>query len=406
MSAKTKLIKIGLPLLILMLGVAVMGVLILSRPEPRREVRENPGALVEVLKVTRGDRRIRVQGTGTVQPRQEITLTPQVNGRVTMIAPEFVAGGFFSKGDVLFKVEDADYRLAVERAQAALAKAEYELAAMAGQARIARQEWERLDLGGDEEPNPLVLYEPQMKNARADLLSARAMLRQAELDLERTLLRAPFDAVVLSETVDLGQYVRAGTSVAALAGTKQAEIVVPLQLEELAWLTIPRQGEKRSGSPAVVQLTTGEENFSWTGRVVRRLADVDPQGRMARLVVGISDPYGLQKDAGPRPMLSMGSFVQVTLQGAVLPEVVVLPASALRDGDSVWIMNDGHLKTKPVEVLRRARDEVIIGEGLTPGDLVVLTHLAGAAEGMKLRPAGADPVSSPKIPQQGGQADE
>lgn len=405
MSAKTKLIKIGLPLLILVLGFAVMRLMIITRSEPRREVRENPGALVEVLKVAQGDRQIRVQGTGTVTPRQEISLTPQVSGRVTKIAPEFVAGGFFRQGDVLFKIEDADYRLAVERARAALANAEYELAAMAGQARIARQEWERLDLGRDEEPNPLVLYEPQMKNAQAALLSARAGLRQAELDLERTLLRAPFDAVVLSESVDLGQYVRAGTSVAALAGTRQAEIVVPLQLQELAWLSIPRQGEKMKGSPAVVQLTTGENNYSWSGRVVRRLGDVDPQGRMARLVVAVSDPYGLQKDSGQRPVLSMGSFVQVTLQGAVLPKVFTLPASALRDGETIWIMNDGHLKTRSVEVLRRARDEVVIGKGLNPGDQIVLTNLAGAAEGMKLRPAEGEPVPSQQV-LQGDQSDE
>jgi RND family efflux transporter MFP subunit len=395
MSTKSKLIKIGLPLLILAAGGAAMWLLILFRSEPLKEPAKNPGALVEVLTVVPGEHQVQVHGTGTVQPRQEISLIPQVDGRVTKIAPGFIAGGFFRQGEVLFRIEDADYRLGVDRARAALAKAEYELAAMEGQARIARQEWDRLQLGKGEEPNPLVLYQPQMKNAGAALLSAKAALRQTELDLERTVLRAPFNAVIRSESVDAGQYVRAGTSVAMLAGTDQAEIVVPLPLDELAWLQIPRQGRKVPGSSATVQLTAGDNAFRWTGRVARRLGDVDPQGRMARLVVAVEDPYGLHSGGGERPDLAMGTFVQVVLHGTALQDVTTIPAAALRDGSTVWIMNEEHLKIRPVKVVRRAHDEVVIGGGLAPGDRVVTTNLAGVAEGMKLRPAGEEPVPAP-----------
>ena len=169
MSAKSKLFKIVLPLLIIVAGVVAMRLLILSRPEPKKEARENPGALVEVLAATRGERRVEVQGTGTVQPRQEINVIPQVSGRVVEVAPQLVAGGFFRQGEVLFRLDAADYRLAVDRARAATARAEYELATMEGQARIAREEWERLALADGREANPLVVYEPQLKNARAAL---------------------------------------------------------------------------------------------------------------------------------------------------------------------------------------------------------------------------------------------
>lgn len=393
MSVQSKLIKIGLPFLILAVGFITMRIMITSRPEPRKEKRDNPGALVEVVRASRGERQVLVQGTGTVQPRQEISLAPQVSGRVTKIADRLIAGGFFRRGDVLFEIEDADYRLSVDRARAALAKAEYELIAMQGQARIARQEWERLQLDDGEQPNPLVVYEPQLKNARAALLSAEATLQQAQLDLQRTVLRAPFNAVIRSESVDPGQYVRSGTAVAMLAGTDQAEIVVPLPLEELAWLQIPRAGQGGSDTTVTVQLGAGEETFAWSGRVVRQLGDVDPQGRMARLVVAVNDPYGLRQGAGDRPLLSMGIFVQVLLHGKMLKDVAVIPANALRDGATVWVMNDGHLKVRPVEVVRRTRDEVVIGAGLASGDPVVLTNLAGAIEGMKLRSVGAEPVS-------------
>ena len=390
MSSKSKLIKIVVPLLIIILGIVAARLLIANRAEPKKVVRENPGALVETVAVSRGARQVQVHGTGTVQAQRQVEIAPQVAGRVVEMSPNLVTGGFFRQGELLFRIDDADYRLAVDKAKAAVAKAEYELAAMEGQARVAREEWQRLDLdGGKTEANPLVLFEPQMKNAQASLLSAQAALRQAQLDLERTQVRAPFAAVVRSESVDVGQLVRVGTPVAVLAGTEQAEIVVPLPLEELGWLRIPRPGTAAAGSPATIQLTTGGRTFDWSGRIVRSLGEVDPQGRMARVVVAVNDPYGLQAPAAERPQLAVGTFLQVTLHGEVLPEVAVLPASALRDGEQVWIMNDNHLKIRQVQVLRRARDEVVIGEGLQAGERVVLTNVAGAAEGMKLRAVAA-----------------
>jgi len=391
MSRKATLIKIVLPLVVVLAGLAGMRMMIASRPEPRKVPRENPGALVETLTVTRGDRQIRVYGTGTVQARQQIEITPQVGGRVVETSPSLVAGGYFRAGDLLFRIEETDYRLAVNRAQAALAKAEYELATVEGLARVARQEWERLQLdGGEGQPNPLVLYEPQLKNAQAGLQSARAALEQAELDLQRTAVHAPFAGIIRSESVDLGQVVRAGSPVAVLAGTDQGEIVVPLPLAELGWLQIPRPGASGEGSAATVQLTTAQTTHEWSGRILRSLGEVDPQGRMARVVVAIDDPYGLQsRDAGGQ-QLAFGTFVQVILHGETLRDVAALPAAALRDGDRVWIMNESHLLIRPVEVIRRAREEIVVGQGLAEGEQVVLTNVAGAAEGMKLRPIGAE----------------
>ncbi len=384
MSVKSKIVRIVLPLLILAAGIVAAKTLIANRPEPQRTVRENPGALVETLTVERGERQVRVYGTGTVQARNQVEIIPQVGGRVTEVSPNLVAGGFFAEGELLFRIEEADYRLALDRARAALAKAEFDLATVEGQARVARQEWGRLDLsGGAEAPNPLVLFEPQLKNAEAALLSARASLRQAELDLERTAVRAPFDAVVLSRNVDLGQIVRTGATAAVLAGSQQAEIVVPLPLHELGWLQIPR-GAGGTGSEATVQLATGGRTFFWTGRIVRSLGEVDQLGRMARVVVAVEDPYGLKR-AEDRPELAVGTFVQVILHGRTLPDAAVLPAGALRDDGTVWVMNDERLVVRSVEVVRRTRDEVVIGEGITSGDKVVLTPVAGAAEGMRLR---------------------
>ncbi|MEJ2200325.1 MAG: efflux RND transporter periplasmic adaptor subunit [Desulfuromonadaceae bacterium] len=384
MRCKAKLSKIILPLAIIALAVIGMKLLIASRSEPKKEVHETPGALVETLTAVKADRQVQVVATGTVQPHREITLTPQVGGKLVEVSPRLVVGGLFQAQEVMLRIEDTDYRLAVDRARAALAKAEYELANEQSLAEVARREWNRM---GEEqiEPSPLVLREPQLKNAQATLLSARAALAQAELELARTVLRAPFAALVRTEAVDFGQVVRAGMEVATLMGTREAEVLLPLPVAELDWLRIPRPGRSEAGAPAEIRLTAGNRHYQWNGRLERVLGEVDPRGRMARVVVQVEDPYGLNDPAGTKPALAVGSFVEVTLHGELLPDVVVLPAAALRDNQTVWLVDDGRLRIQAVEVLRRTRNEVVIGAGVADGEQVVLTYLPGAAAGMKLR---------------------
>ena len=387
MSRKSILLKIALPIVVILAGLAGMQIMVHSRAAPKKEVKESRGFLVEVKSVTRENLPVVVMGTGTVGSRQEASITPQVNGRVTYLAPGFVVGGLFRKGDLLFRIEDTDYRLAIDGAKAALAKAEFDLATVEGQAHVARIEWERLHLAETKEPSPLVLYEPQLKNARASVDSAKAGLSQAELDLARTSVYAPFPCLVRSEEIDLGQYVTVGKSVATVAGTGAAEIVVPLPLEEMQWITIPRKGSNGNGSKALVKLAVGDQVLTWKGRVVRSLGEVDPRGRMARVVVGVADPYNLQRGGdSKRQDLEIGMFVDVEIIGKTLSGVFAVPRSALRDGDTVWKMDEeGRLRVTPVTVVRRERDTVILRDGFEEGDMVVLTNISGAAEGMQLR---------------------
>jgi RND family efflux transporter MFP subunit len=388
MSAREKLKKIVLPIMILVIGFALMRFMVLARPAPQKEAKAYAGALAEVMRIEKRDHPVQVIGTGTVQARREVNITPQVSGRITAMAPNFVAGGFFSKGERLFSIEDVDYKLAVDRARAALAQAELDLAREESNARIARLEWDALGGKNGEAPHPLVVYEPQMKKARAAVSSARASLKQAQLDLKRTRMTAPFNCRMRSEEIDLGQYVRAGTSVGTLAGTDTAEIVLPLPLDEMQWLAIPRQGAAQQGSPAQVRVKAGARRFTWPGRVVRSLGEVDPQGRMARVVVAVDDPYHL--NAAPesgRPDLAVGMFVEVAIQGDTLSDVFSIPRGALRENDTVWVVGEEEkLEIRKVDVVRRDRKNVLIRDHLSDGDRVVLTALQGAANGMKLRP--------------------
>lgn len=387
MSLARKVWKISLPILILALGAVVAGSLVANRKPPEKEAVETTGALVHVTVAEVADRRVVVSGTGTVRPRKLINVVPQVSGRVERVSPRLVAGGFFKKGEVLFEIEDSDYRLALTRAEAARVKAEYDLARVESQARVAEAEWKKLNGGSTEAPNPLVLYGPQLKNARAALEAAEAAVEQAELDLERTRVRAPFNCRVSSEDVDPGQYVAPGSPVAVLSGTDVAEIVVPLPLAELRWIDVPREtgapGEK--GPAATVSLEVGEGAYKWHGTVTRAHGELDSRDRMMGVVVEVEDPYGLEGGSAPAPLAS-GAFVTVDIEGRTVGDVVAIPRGALRDGSTVWVADTGAtLDIRKVTLVRREKNEVLVS-GLASGDRVILTTIAGAAEGLALRP--------------------
>jgi len=384
MSGREKFWKIVLPLLILGGGALAMVLMIKGRQAPPKQEAAFRGVLVETIQVERRDHPLRIAATGTVQARQEAEIVPQVSGVVTEVGVNLAAGGFVRTGELLFAVEPVDFRLAVDRAQANLTKAELDLETVRAQAEIAGAEWRQLHPG--EEPSPLAVYLPQLKSAEAALGSARAGLEQARLDLQRTRVTAPFNGYLRSESIDLGQYLRAGTRVATLVGTDAAEIIVPLPLSELQWLDVPRHSG-RKGSPAEIRLTAAGE-ASWRGWIDRSLGEVDPQGRMARVAILVADPYGLKRNPSEKLPLAVGSFVELTLQGRTLSKVVELPRQALREDDRVWVMDaENRLRILPVEVARRERDLVLVSQGLSGGEQVVVSPVSGAADGLQLRRA-------------------
>lgn len=386
MSAREKLMKIVLPFLILLCGIGVMIFLIAIRPEPKKEPANDLGALVNTVTVQQEDREIIVFATGTVQPSQEVNIIPQVNGAITYISPSMVAGGFAQKGDLLIEIEDTDYRIAIEQAKGTRARSEYDLAIIESQARVARSEWERLNRETQEQPNPLVVYEPQLKNARAALAAAEAAIEQAELHLSRTKIHAPFNCRVRSETVDLGQYVNSGMTIAVIAGTDTAEIVLPLPPEDLGWIRVPGWNTTGKGSPVTVRQHRGENDHTWRGQVIRSLGEVDARSRMMKVIVSVQDPYNRLAKGTDRAVLSSGAFVETELKGTKLSGIISIPRTAVRGNKTVWIMDSGNiLRVRPITIVRSDRDTVLVSEGLTSGERIVLTSLAGAVDGMKLR---------------------
>ncbi len=377
------LLKVLLPLIVLVAAGLITVRLLAGRPMPEPVLREIPAALVETMTAVPEDRTVIIRATGTARPTRESSIVPQVAGKIVQVAENFTAGGFFRRGELMLTIEDTDYRLALERAEADIVRAEVELAKVEGAARVAREEWESFGREGHEEsfePNPLVFYEPQLRQARAAVQAARAARDQGALNLERTRITAPYNCRVRSESVAVGQFVHSGAPVATLADTDSMEIFLPVRTEDLDWLEVP-------GAGAAIRMP-GRAEASWTGRVVRSLGEIDPKTRMATLVVSVTDPYGLRRPAGEgekSPALPMGLFVEVDLEGRVLPRVTAVPRRALRENSTVWVAENGALHIREVRVTRTQGDELFITAGIEPDAQIILTSLTGVGEGMAVR---------------------
>lgn len=378
--------KVILPILVIVIALGLTFVIVKSRKMPKPHEKAYLGPLVEVAELKLTDRAAVVSATGSVQARHEVSITPQVRGKVSEVSPDMVAGGSFKKGDMLFSIEDVDYRLAIELAKASLAQAEFELQRIENLAKIAREEWRVLNPDSSDDPDPLVVYEPQLKSARSQLDAAQANVKQAEINLQRTQIFAPFDGYVRSEQVDEGQYLNAGSPVATIVGTQQVEVVVPLPLDELVWLKVSHSEDKTPGSKADIFLNSGGKTFRWQGTVTRAMGEIDPRNRMARIVVTVDEPFS-REDKSMLSKLLPGMFVNVDLHGEEISGVIAVPRGALHDNDTVWIVDDSNrLRIRHVEIIRRAPDEVLVSDGIKAGEKIILTNLSAAAEGMTLRP--------------------
>ncbi|MFH7326597.1 efflux RND transporter periplasmic adaptor subunit [Desulfurivibrio sp. C05AmB] len=388
MLSREKIFKYVLPVVVLLLGFVLLQALLSKRQPPELQETVDLGPLVEVLEVQPAPHQVLVKAGGTVQAQREISLVPRVAGEVVELGPDFIAGGFVKAGELLFRLDPADYELARQRAEAAVVGAEGRLVDAESRAAIARLEWERFR-GEDpaaEPPNPLVLHEPQLLEARAGLAAAQADLSAARLNLERTTIRAPFNGRIRERRLEMGQFIPANSNVATLTGSDQAEVVVPLPPAELPWLDLPAPGQERDGSPARVTIVAGGLNYQWPGHLRRTLGEVESQGRMVRAVVAVADPFGLQLTEKPPIELLPGMFVAVELAGPRLEEVFTLPRRLIRENNTVWLLDDRqHLRMQTVGIVREERDLVVIDSGLNPGDRVIVTDLAGAVEGLALR---------------------
>ncbi|MCA9672245.1 MAG: efflux RND transporter periplasmic adaptor subunit [Myxococcales bacterium] len=389
-SGGSKWMRRLLPFLILILGLGGTITLVKSRKPPKREARVTHTMLVDTQTVAWKERNVRVRANGVIQPVREISIAPQVSGRVVRVHKNFVVGGFIKRNTPMIIIDSSDYRLAIHRAKANIANAQQALEVARSNQRVAKREWKRLGHSRGAKPTGLTFYEPQVKAAEAQLAGAQADLQLAKINVGRAVIRAPFNLRVRKKNVDLGQYVTTGMMLGTVYDTDVAEVIVSLPIDELRWVKVPRAGRSELplvGPRVVVQLA-GKRHYQREGVLVRSVGEIDPAGLMSKVVVAIADPYNLQRkdNSGYTPDFEINAPVDVELPGTALEKVIPIPAQALRVGSRVYTVDkDDKIAIKKVRVVRRTDDEAYIASGLRPGERVVLSALTGAVNGMKVR---------------------
>jgi RND family efflux transporter MFP subunit len=384
--SKTKRRILHFMITLCLIGAGAAGFLILtaSKPELKRGKPPAPKPLVRVMTVETGDQLVVIRGEGTVRPMREIQLVPEVNGKIIYISPALVDGGEFKKGDVLLRIDPVDYQLAVTLAKARVKDSESKLRVAEEEAAAAKEEWRLLEKWGsdvDKEPPALVAKEPQLAAARARLEADRADLRKARLNLERTEIKAPFNGRVGAENVDIGQYAGIAQNLATLFSTDAAQIVVPFEDESLYWFHVPGfTPGSQPGSEVRVRTRFAGRQSEWKGRVMRAEGKLDERSRMVDVVIRVENPYA------SRPPLVAGLFVAVEIQGRTLENAAVIPREALREDNTVWVVDEsGKLTFRPVEIARLTTTSAILKGGLASGEMLVLTSLKAVTDGMQVR---------------------
>lgn len=379
-----KILRYTLPPALIVASIIVVLILASNRPEPPEREPVETAMLVDTIAAELAGDRFIVEAQGTVQPRTQTTLVPEVSGKVTHISEEFVAGGFFRAGEVLVEIDPSDYQTAVKQAEADLAAARARLSDEQARSDQARRDWRKLH-GNEGEPSPLVLRIPQLEQAKASVQAAEAALAQARRNLERTRISLPYDGMVRSRSVDIGQYVGVGTTLGVAFAADTAEVRLSLPDRDLAFINLPQPGRKQGPRPRVRFFgDVSGQRGSWTGEIVRTEGVIEETTRLTHAVARIQDPYGLLGEERPVP-LPMGTYVQAEIQGRSAAGLIELPRETLREGDRLFIADeDDRLEIRNVDVVRSTAQRVYLADSIEPGERVITTAIAAPISGTRL----------------------
>jgi len=378
---KARLIKIAVPVAILLGGIGVYKMLEASKPEPEKKAEAVRPLSVYVESAEQSDVSLLVSTQGEVRARTEVNLVAQVAGTIMSISSEFTEGGIVSPGVTLINIDDTDYKLALLQAQAAVAEAEVKVQEALAIADVARKQ-----LQNSENVSAFALRRPQVAQAKARLIAARASLSQAELNLSRTQISLPFDGRVMKKNVGIGQYVSPGTSLGVAFSTSVVEVRVPLDDDELASLDLPIGFIANEKDPLIVNLsaTVAGKLQIWQGELVRLDASVDSQTRTLYGQVEIKSPYKENVSQNDMP-LAVGLYVQAEIEGRKMTEATVIPRDALRAGNNVFVINsEDRLDIRKVNVVHSSEKRAIIGSGVEPDELVIISSIRNPIPGMRV----------------------
>jgi len=381
-------INIVLSIALITAGIAGAAYISKTSPKARKRSPAKMLPLVQVINVQPVEERILVPAMGTVIPAREIVLESRVAGEIVSLHPEFTVGGYLKKGSEVLQIDPQDYKLALTLAKAKVKDAESKLKILQAEAAAAKDEWREINRNRtgkkNNEPSPLLIKKPQLTAAQAMLVAEKADVEKAQLNLARTKISAPFNAIVRAKHVDIGSQVSGQDQLAELVGTDEYWIQASLPVDRLNWIMIPHN----SGEAGAKVRIFYRNGFELNGSIIKLLGELGAEGRMARVLVEIKDPLGLNSTEKNRPPLLIGEYVRLEIEGRKLKNVYRLPRTALRDNTRIWLVSkDGKLEIRNVETLWRDAQTVLLTDGIQPGERLIVSDLSKPVNGMQLQVA-------------------
>lgn len=386
-SPRGRRIFLNVVLSLVVIALGIVGAAYISKTAPKAQKRPpvKIRPLVKVMDVQSADQQVMVPAMGTVIAAREIVLESRVAGEIVSIHPEFSEGGFLKKGSEILQIDPLDYELALTLARARIVDAQSKLTQLKEEADAARDEWRELYKDrekDDAEPSALLLKQPQLAAARSMLAAEQADEKKAQLNLARTKIRLPFNAIVRKKFVDIGSQLSSQDKIAELVGTDEYWVRASLPVDRLDWIMIPRKPGD-AGSKVRIFFRGGHEI---AGTVTKLLGELETEGRMANVLVQIKDPLGLTAEKNGRAQLLIGEYLRMEIEGQQLQNVYRIPRSALRDSANIWILSgDGKLEIRRVETLWRSAQTVLLRDGIRPGEQLIVSDIPNPVHGMPLQ---------------------
>ena len=385
-------------LAILLGGILVTTLIFSTEPEAQQEgATIETAILVDVVSVEKGTFAPTIVATGTVQPVEDVILSPLVSGQIIRRDPAFTPGGFVKKGEVLLQIDPSDYQNTLELRKSELLQSETTLATEMGRQQIAEQDLQLINndsLFGDnplsDNETQLVLRKPQLNAVKATIEAARASLNQAQLNLERTTIRAPFDAHILSQNVTVGSQVAQGDNLGRIVGTDSYWVTATVPISRLQWLKFPESDSERGSLVHIENPSAWTKGAHREGYLNGQIGALDAQTRLARVLVRVEDPLATSKELKGAPKLMIGAFVEVNIEAEPIPDVVRIDRDLIRSDQTAWVMKDGLLEIRELDIILTDNEHAYIRSGLEQGEKVVVTNLSTVTNGIELRTGGKE----------------
>lgn len=378
---KTLVISIS----ILLVSAVITFIIFTTAPKAQREgATKKTAMLVDVVQVSRGNYTPTIVATGNVQAAKDIILSPQVGGEVIRISENFTPGSFVKKGEILLQINPADYRNTLQLRKSDLQLAKADLRIEMGRQDVARKDYELVGEELSADNQSLVLREPQLESARANVAAAEASVKQAQLNLHRTNIKAPFDAHIISRNTNVGSQLAPGADLGRLVGMDEYWIVANVPVAKVNWLSFA-ENEARSGSEVKIVNGSWPSGQFRDGKLFRLVGALDSQTRLAKVLVSVPDPLVRKTTNDTVPPLMIGTFVETYIKAREIKDVVRLNRDYLRQGKTVWVMKEGKLSIRQVDIIFQDAEYAYIKKGLSDNDKVVTTDLSTVVEGSDLR---------------------